>query len=150
MKKPFIFILPIAFALFSCNENSKTADQSNTAETSSAEVQCYTAVNSADSATLKTSQKNGRIVGELAFNFSKKDDTQGSISGEFKGDTLFVEYHFTYKGTKYNNPQVFLKKGDTLLQGAGTLETMMGRTYFKKEIPIKFDEGFVFETTDCK
>ncbi|MEO5911980.1 MAG: hypothetical protein ABIP95_13900 [Pelobium sp.] len=150
MKKSILFILPIAFALFSCNQNSKTATESNTNDSLGGEVQCYSAVNGADSATLKTSKKNGRIVGELAFNFSKKDDTQGTISGEFKGDTLFLEYSFIYKGTEYNNPQVFLKKGAKLLQGSGELETMLGRTYFKKDVPINFEEGFAFEPSNCK
>jgi hypothetical protein len=94
--------------------------------------------------------KGKNVTGDLSFNFEKKQKTQGQISGEFIGDTLFVDYNFKIDGNAYKNPQVFLKKDKKLLQGSGELEVYLGRTYFKKGIPINFDKGFVFQLSDCK
>jgi hypothetical protein len=150
MKKSIILSLTVAlFIITACNNNNKQSD-ANTSGSKKADIRtCYLAVSNADSATLSIHKENAKTVGKLAFNFSKKDDTDGSVSGEFKGDTLFVEYAFKYKGTKYSNPQVFLMKGDSLIQGHGDLRTMLGRTYFEDHSKIMFD-GFVFKPSDCK
>ena len=150
MKKAFIITLSIAlFTITACNNSKKSETNTSDSLKISTTQKCYLAVSEADSATLNIDKENAKMVGKLAFNFSKKDDTNGSVSGEFKGDTLFVEYAFEYKGTKYSNPQVFLMKGDSLIQGHGDMRTMLGRTYFEDHSKIMFD-GFVFKPTDCK
>ncbi len=149
MKKTFALILSSALLILTaCNNNKQS--EANVTDTAKVEnLQCYLAVSNADSAMLSIGKENVKTVGKLAFNFSEKDDTNGSVSGEFNGDTLFVEYAFKYKGTKYSNPQVFLMKGDSLVQGHGDMRTMLGRTYFEDHSKITFD-GFVFKPSDCK
>nr|MBC7613989.1 hypothetical protein [Pseudopedobacter sp.] len=153
MKKSIILTLCVALLIFAACTNNKKSDSGTSDSTKLDNRQCYLAVSktdsATDSATLSIGKENSKTVGRLAFNFSKKDDTNGSISGEFSGDTLFVEYAFEYKGTKYSNPQVFLMKGDSLIQGHGDMRTMLGRTYFEDHSKIMFD-GFVFKPTDCK
>lgn len=151
IKSSFLIIALCSIIFVSCNSNTKKAELKDSVETFSMEnASCYKAVSNADTATLKFDQKGKKVVGVLAFNFKAKENTNGTIIGEFKGDTLFVDYTFKLKGKGYKNPQVFLKQGDNLMQGSGELEVYVGRTYFKKSVPFIFKNGFVFEPLDCK
>jgi hypothetical protein len=152
MKNSFLLIGAVSLiGLASCNTNTKKAELKDSVEKFTLEnASCYKAISNTDTATLNYDQKGKKVVGELAFNFKGKENTKGTIVGEFKGDTLFVDYTFKLKGTEYKNPQVFLLQGYNLLQGAGELEVYVGRTYFKKSVPINFKNGFVFEPIECK
>lgn len=157
MRKIQLLILPIAIMMISsCNRNQKSEDQKNQDSIAKANslntkrLSCYEAASNADSALLKLEEINGEILGELSFNFFKKEDTFGTIRGAFKGDTLFVDYNYTLKGTTYKNPQAFLRKGDQLIQGRGEISTYLGRTTFSKDTPIDFKQGFVFNLAECK
>lgn len=114
---------------------------------------CYLSVDGKDTAvmTIKTFSKT--IEGNLVFNFYKKDKNNGNIKGAFRGDTLFVDYGFQVgsKESWYKNPLVFLKKDGKLIMGIGKMQTTMGKTYFRKDVPIDFSMGrFTFEKTDCR
>jgi hypothetical protein len=114
--------------------------------------ECYTSVVSKDSASLRINRVNNKVRGTLHLNFSKKADMDGEIAGSFRGDTLFADY--TYKlggGTEtFRNPAAFLLKDGKLYQGYGEIVTIVGQTTFKKDMPIIFDRGFVFEAVNCK
>lgn len=153
MKKLIYSISTLAtLTFFACGNQTKTVNNQDSLslDSNSDNATCYMAVNNTDTAYLKINQKGKNVTGDLSFNFEKKQKTKGQISGEFIGDTLFVDYNFKIDGNAYKNPQVFLKKDKKLLQGSGELEVYLGRTYFKKGIPINFDKGFVFELSDCK
>jgi hypothetical protein len=152
MKNLFLlFGVASLITLASCTSNTKKAESKDSVEIFTLKnANCFKAVSNADTATLKFDQKGKKVIGELAFKIKDKENTNGTIIGAFKGDTLFVDYTFKLKGKEYKNPQVFLKQENNLLQGAGELEVYVGRTYFKKTVPINFKNGFVFEPTDCK
>ena len=157
MKKILLFALPVMmFGITSCGNNHKTSDQNNQSDSVAGDSlgteysKCYQAVSGADSASLKMTESNGKVTGELNFNFSAKEDTHGTIKGLFKGDTLFVDYDFKQNEVAYKNPQVFLRKGDQLVQGYGELFTYLGTTTFKKNAKIDFEKGFVFKPSKCK
>jgi hypothetical protein len=147
MKKLFIISSVVgATMLYSCSQNKQKAE--NTQE-DPIEHSCYQSVVGKDSAALTIHQINDKIEGELSFNFFEKDDSKGQIRGEFKGDTLFVDYDFSAEGVNSRNPLVFLKKDGKLHQGYGEIETYLGKTYFKDHSALKFENGFVFEAIDC-
>lgn len=147
MKKLFIISFAVgATILYSCSQNKQKLESTQEEITEQA---CYQAVVGKDSAALIINQVNDKIDGELSFNFFEKDDTQGKIKGEFKGDTLFVDYDFSAEGVNSRNPLVFLKKDGKLYQGYGEIETYLGKTYFKDHSALKFENGFVFEAVDC-
>jgi hypothetical protein len=155
MKNLFLSLSTLAtLTFFACGNQNKSAnnqEDSTATETMNTEnLNCYIAVNEADTAYLNMNQKGKKVTGELKFDFATKQKTDGQISGEFIGDTLFVDYNYKIDGVAYKNPQVFLKKDDQLLQGAGELEVYVGRTYFKKSVPINFDRGFIFKLSSCK
>ncbi len=147
MKKLSIFLLSLIAIATACNQDKPKDDGS--VSTSGGRENCYLAVTGNDSASLSLDTLNGKVKGTLAFNFAEKDDLNGDIRGEFKGDTLFVDYAFKHKEAVSNNPLVFLKVGDKLVQGSGEIETYLGKTYFSNHSQIKFEGGFEFEPTDC-
>ena len=148
MKKLSIFLLSLIAIATACNQN-KPKDNANVESSSESAKQCYAAVTGKDSAFLSLDTLSSEVKGTLAFNFAEKDDLSGDVRGEFKGDTLFVDYAFKHKEAVSNNPLVFLKVGDKLVQGSGEIETYLGKTYFSNHSQIKFEGGFEFEPTDC-
>ncbi len=155
MKKSVFAALFISASVWmACNQNQPQTAQTDSAGVAESEdalaSQCFNAVVGKDSASLKINNLDGKITGQLAFNFFEKDDSEGEIKGEFKGDTLFVDYTFKAEGTVSKNPLSFLKKDGKLYQGYGEIESYLGKTYFKEHAAISFDKGFVFEESECK
>ncbi|WP_131536829.1 hypothetical protein [Pedobacter nototheniae] len=158
MKKTVFYLSFLAMPLaFSCNQAGKKANTSGNASSkdSVSNVQCYKADFEKDSADLKVETlSSGKIKGKLTVKYEKKPMNDGLIAGEFKGDTLFVNYTFkTGKDTVsvFTNPLAFLKKDGKLIMGVGQIETTLGRSYFVKGKPINFERGkFTFEPKDCK
>lgn len=156
MKKSILYLACMAVPLvYSCtqgNNSEKTAAAKVDTTVSSA---CYLAIDSLDTADLhlNTSSK-GKITGDLVINFKDKGDNVGKVAGEFRGDTLFVDYTFKIgkeNPVVYKNPLAFLKKDGKLILGVGQIETSVGRSYFVKGKPISFDKGrFTFAPVDCK
>ncbi|MES2278223.1 MAG: hypothetical protein V4592_19490 [Bacteroidota bacterium] len=147
--------------LFSCNQVQKTSIKINTSNLKPGK-HCYIALFEKDSASLTFEiAANGKIKGELAINYHNADTvaaarqpTAGNFVGEFKGDTLFADYHFTSGKNgreQYINPIALLHKGDTLIMGKGRIYSYLGRTYFDDKTPIEFYKSrFRFVPVDCK
>lgn len=150
MKKSlFLSTVLGAFVIVSCNQNPKNTEHNHAAEDHSHHDECYLAVSGEDTVSMYYHNHGGKIQGTIDFKFKEKQSTNGDIRGEFKGDTLFVDYTFNVNNTPSRNPLVFLKKDGKLLQGFGDIETYLGKTYFKKDAPITFGEGFNFDRVDC-
>ncbi|MBF4491914.1 hypothetical protein IR010_05115 [Flavobacterium sp. MR2016-29] len=117
-------------------------------------TQCYKAIYEKDTIDLKLNTlKSGKISGKMVMKAAAATEKTGEISGEFHGDTLFVDYTFievTNKNKTFKNPMAFLKKDKQLILGNGTMQTTMGVTYLVKDKPIDFDRvKYKFETVDC-
>jgi hypothetical protein len=154
----------LAFAcfsmLFSCNQTQHSSTKINTGNLKSGK-HCYIAVFEGDSASLSFDiAANGKISGDLAINYHHTDTvlasrqpTTGTFTGEFRGDTLLADYHFTSgKNGKeqYINPIALLHKGDTLIMGKGRIYSYLGRTYFDDKTPIEFYKSrFRFAPVGC-
>lgn len=144
--------LPLAY---SCgqggNNNSKKETSKVLADTVAT---CYTAAFEGDSATLNLKVIDSvKVIGDLTIKYAEKPHNDGIVRGEFKGDTLYVDYSFKTGQNKqeFSNPLVFLKQGTNLKMGVGVIETSFGRSYFAKDKPINFERGkFDFVTTECK
>jgi hypothetical protein len=152
MKPSIFFTLVLGFPfLYSCNQqnNQSAVPKSDTSFTKS----CYIAIDGKDTATLTVKKYPKKTGGALLLNLDKKENNNGQIEGNFKGDTLFVDYVFQIgnKGRWYRNPLALLKKDGKLIMGVGKMETTWGKTYFRKDIPIDFVKGrFIFEPVNCK
>lgn len=117
-------------------------------------INCYKALYEKDTVELKiNSFKDGKVSGDMVMKIFAMSEKHGEIEGEFRGDTLFVDYSFmqgTDKKSTFKNPLAMLKRGDTLILGNGKVETYLGRSYFAKGTPIDFDNvKYKFLSVDC-
>lgn len=160
MKKSPLYLALLAVPLvYSCTQTgNKTTEKADTVVTVKTdtlfEKQCFVAVDGKDTADLKLKTSEGKVTGTLVINYAEKGKNDGQIAGEYKGDTLFVDYTFKIGKTNqtiYKNPLALLKKDGKLILGVGQIETTLGRSYFVKGMPIRFDKGrFTFAPQECK
>lgn len=158
MKNTILYYLTAGLLILSgCNNSNIQSAPSDSLSTNVDTImssQCYIAIDGKDTAYLNTkSSLSGKVTGELKVNYSFKPKNEGTIEGEFKGDTLFVDYTFitgTYDRKVNKNPMAFLKSGDRLIVGIGVIETTLGKSYFVKDKPINFEKGrFKFDSIEC-
>jgi hypothetical protein len=156
MKNSALFTILCASALFaSCGQNSDGNKADVVQADSLATAECYVALDSNDKATLKLNTfADGKVTGNLLIAYHEKGKNDGTLEGKFSGDTLFVDYTFkigTDNPTVYKNPLAFLKKDGQLVLGVGVIETYVGRSYFAKDKPIRFDKSkFIFDPAACE
>jgi len=133
---------------YSCNQdNGKNPEQP-------IDTTCYMAADGKDTARMEiNSFSKGKVSGNLLINYHKKDNNHGEFEGMYKGDTLFVIYSFKIGKNPegYKNPLAFLKKDGKLVMGIGKMEGVLGRIYFRKDVPIDFTQGrFTYVPAACK
>lgn len=153
MKNLGLFCLLLAcIGLESCNKNPKVAE-SPTVDEKPTSVQCYKALYEKDTLDLKINTlQSGKVTGEMEMKVFNRAKKVGKIAGEFRGDTLFVDYSFISGTDKamYKNPMALLKRGNELVLGDGKIETYLGTSYFAKGQPIDFDKvKYKFTPVDC-
>lgn len=149
MKNPILICLALASTVvYSCRQDNGKNPEKPIATT------CYMAVDGRDTAKMELqSFSKGRVSGNLVVNYFNKENNHGEFEGAFKGDTLFVIYSFKIgkNSIGYKNPLAFLKKDNTLVMGIGKMEGVLGRIYFRKDIPVDFAQGrFIYAPTNCK
>ena len=160
-KTSILFACIISLFIYSCNQGAKKNPNTSTDSTSLVKT-CYIAVFETDTAHLITfADTTGKITGDLTMKYGEvqansleKVVNVGTIAGEFRGDTLFVDYTHTSGSINkkgFKNPLAFLKVGENLVLGVGQIETHLGRSYFVKDKPIDFEIGrFRFVPVDCE
>jgi len=156
MKKGILFCLLLTCIGFvNCNKNqSQKSIENQNLEEKPVSVQCYIALYEKDTIDLKINTLNkGKITGNMDMKLENTPIKSGKISGEFRGDTLFVDYSFT-QGTNdkvvFKNPMAFLKSGNELILGNGKIETYLGASYFAKGEHIDFENvKYKFKPLDC-
>jgi hypothetical protein len=157
MKNLSLFCLLLTcIGLQSCKkeQSQKDIEATKTQAEEPISVACYKALYESDTLELKINTlKNGKITGDMVMKILYKPKKVGKIKGEFRGDTLFVDYSF-FQGANekriFKNPMAMLKKGNELILGSGKIETYLGRSYFAKDTPIDFEKvKYKFTTVDC-
>jgi hypothetical protein len=158
MKKLNLTIICALIILsYGCNSGTKNKQSQNdtlSANNAIQSSQCYVAIDGSDTAYLNLqSLVNGKVTGKMLINYSGKPNNNGTLAGQFKGDTLFADYTFTIGENKTinKNPLAFLRDGSRMTLGVGVIETYLGRSYFAKGEPINFERGrFKFDSLECK
>ncbi|WP_026705600.1 hypothetical protein [Flavobacterium soli] len=156
MKKSIIGSLIFFATLISCKNDPKeevvvpTVQEEMEIE-EEAVKECYAVALKQDTISLTISVKDSSLEsGELQYNFFEKDKNQGTLVGNFKGDTLFADYTFMSEGKSSVREVVFLKKGNIFIEGYGDVEEKDGKTVFKDKKKLFFDSKIVLSKVDCK
>ncbi len=148
----------IVFLVFcsSCNNDPQTKTTVEKEDSSEAiapvnmeTIQCYAGVTGKDSVFLKLNKNNNNVSGNLEYKRFEKDQNKGTIEGMMRGDTLLANYTFMSEGVTSVREVIFLKKGNTLVEGFGEVEEKSGKMVFKNTGAIKFDESVLLKETDC-
>jgi hypothetical protein len=155
MKKLVIPFLLLTIAGFQSCKKEETKKETETVQAEKPiSVQCYKATYENDVVDLKVNNlKNKKVSGNMVMKVAGAAERSGEIAGEFRGDTLFVDYTFTEGANKtktFKNPMAFLKKDSQLILGNGKMQTTMGVTYLVKDEPIDFESvKYKFDSVEC-
>ncbi|MBF4467751.1 hypothetical protein [Flavobacterium sp. LC2016-12] len=157
MKKTVLLCLVLASIGFQSCKNDEKQKQIEAAKAEGEKVvntECFKAIYEKDTIDLNVNTlKNGKVSGDMVMKVAKTPQRTGEITGEFKGDTLFIDYTFVdteHKDTKFKNPMALLKRDKQLILGNGTMQTTMGVTYLVKDKPIDFENvKYKFSAVDC-
>jgi len=117
-----------------------------------ASEECYSAIMKKDTVSMSLKVKGNQIAsGKLRYNYFEKDKNEGTLAGEIKGDTLFAKYTFMSEGVTSNRQVVFLKKGNTYVEGYGDIvDDNNGNVIFKDIKQLNFEGNIVLSKIECK
>jgi len=163
MKKAFFLFAGIAAMLASCTSNNAEKKAKDTTEMIALDTtfrpanpapenssNCYLYVNKKDTASIKLQIKGEELTGTLHYNIFEKDQNNGTIAGEMKGDTIIADYTFDSEGLRSVRQVVFLKKEGKLYEGYGEMKEQNGKFTFVNRAKLKFNDHFTFNPVDCK
>lgn len=152
--KRMLFVFAVAITAFSCKkEAAESTDLPLTIEEPQASgplQRCFLYTSGKDSIRLAIIDHNNHASGRLEFKMFEKDNSDGTISGTFIGDTLFADYTFRAEGTKSVREMVFLRRQNQLIVGTGTLEEKGDKQIFSDPSSISFESGVVLKAVACK
>ena len=134
-----IVIIAIANFLCGCSNSDKREKQTKV---------LYSAIKENDTARLKLEFGEKAFDGQLEISYKGLYKDSGSVNGIIKGDTLKGTYYFQRYGIpKWERiPISLLKRDSKLIMGVGDMEIYMNMTFFKKTVPIDYENvKFIFE-----
>ncbi|MBG6109522.1 hypothetical protein IWX84_000381 [Flavobacterium sp. CG_9.10] len=156
MKKVLVLSLVLMSILVSCKKEKEVevvpvAPEKIAVEESISE-ECYSGTIKKDTISMNLIVKGNQVTsGKLSYNFYEKDKNEGTLVGEIKGDTLLADYTFMSEGVSSVRQVVFLKKGNTYVQGFGdVVDDNKGKVAFKDRKQLKFDGKTVLSKVECK
>ena len=153
------------FGLNSCKDNSRneieksdnvseTVDSLNSKDLEEKEnfpqTSCYRYESSKDTIKLEmTRTDDEEVTGSLSYNYLEQPKSKGSFKGRIVGDTIFADYTFDLKGKASIRELIFIKKDSSLVEGFGETEEVKGKTKFKKDAILSFNEVISLSPIDC-
>ncbi|MFV5685502.1 hypothetical protein ACM55I_08640 [Flavobacterium sp. GB2R13] len=156
MKKVIVLGVVFMSVFISCKKENKIEETPIAPEEIVVEElvseECYSAIIKKDTITMTLNIKGGQLTsGKLSYNFYEKDKSFGTLVGKIKGDTLFADYAFMSEGLATVRQVVFLKKGNTYVEGFGdVVDDNKGKVTFKDAKQLKFEGNIVLSKVDCK
>lgn len=158
--KKISYLLAIAISgnlFFACNNNSSQKEkkivkqeEAKTPATITEPATCYALDNGKDKVAMQIAITNNEVTGDLIYHYFEKDKNSGTITGEMHGDTLLATYSFMSEGKESKRDVAFLKRGDEIIEGYGSVDPATGDPDLTDRSSIKFDSTFTLKKTDCK
>jgi len=153
-------VIIISSFLLACNkgrqnavpqEEQETAPKNNAAEhMTAAEASCYMFATDRDTVYLKLNPPvDGKVTGDLNYNFFERDGNTGFIEGQISGDTLIADYTFLSEGLISVREVGFLLGEDQVMEGYGDVEEKDGKMVFWHKDSLDFSNGLVMPEVPC-
>jgi heat shock protein HslJ len=145
----FVFIV-----LIGCNNASDKSVSSNIALVdsiqSSTNHYCYENAAGTDSVRLRIDLVGTDVSGELLYAIRGKDRNEGSVHGEWFGDTLVLDYMYQSEGSLSSRQVVFMKQDSLLVEGYGANEEVDGKIRFVNRAELSFGQGIRLKEVNCE
>lgn len=149
------FLLPIVGAalLITCKSDKPVevgVNEGMEEVTEDALPSCYLFATDRDTVFLKLNPPiNGKVTGDLKYDFYERDGNVGYIDGEIHGDTLIADYTFLSEGMISVREVGFLLADDRVIEGYGDVEQRDGRMFFWHKDSLDFSNGLVMPRVMC-
>jgi hypothetical protein len=142
----------ILFFLLSCgDENNKTSKPETEKTSANVEpIACYQYASANDTISLKLIYVGSSITGTLVYKLHEKDKNMGTIQGSMKGNILIADYTFMSEGVQSVRQVAFKKEGDQMTEGYGDVTETNGKTVFRNEDSLQFNDKFSLSAINCK
>lgn len=164
MKKNVLLILVVAiFGFTSCkndvvqieSEENSVIKESDSIVSLENEIQidansCYRYASSKDTIYLRMSRADAEVTGSLSYDYLEKPESKGAFKGEIIGDTIFAEYSYKAEGKNLIREIIFVKKDSSLVEGHGLTEISNGKTRFKPDAILSFNEVMSLTKVECE
>lgn len=154
MKSDIALVLVVLCSFFSCKKENvqESSKVDGVPSDQSVITECYQSVVNKDTIALRLSKSvNHQISGNLTYKFFQKDKNIGTLTGDIIGDTLVADYTFISEGVSSMREVVFIKKGNTYVEGFGEIiDNSEGRTSYKNRNQLKFDGSIIITKVDCE
>lgn len=127
------------------SEESVTLEEKNEFQDNS----CYRYESSKDTVSLRLNRTDNEVSGTLSYNYLEKAKDKGSFKGRIVGDTIFADYTYDSPEKKGVREVIFIKKDSSLVEGYGETEEIKGKTKFKTDAILSFNEAISLEQVEC-
>ena len=160
-----ILSVVVFFSMVSCT-NESSAKKSEEVESKAAESaapateeksptnntgkMCYANFDNNDTIIISFARTDNKISGELLYQFDEKDRNKGEITGVMKGDTIIADYAFISEGINSVRQVVFLKHGDEMVEGFGSVSDDHGRVVYQDLSKLTFDKSVTLKSINCE
>ncbi|HEX6226893.1 MAG TPA: hypothetical protein VFZ52_20890 [Chryseolinea sp.] len=131
-------------AMSGCGTASRTEEKLEIK--SSASIECYGHYTDKDSVFMKVAYAGDGVTGDIIYKLFEKDKNVGDFEGTLHGDTIFAVYNFVSEGQASTREIVFLKQGNTLVEGFAAMDE--SGTRFKNRETVDF-AGIVLQSEGC-
>ncbi|HEX8269030.1 MAG TPA: hypothetical protein VF581_03985 [Flavobacterium sp.] len=152
MKNKLIIISILLLSVASCNKKTDAAPETPVAveqPATEANRECFSFITDKDTVTMTMTRTADNVSGDLVYDWNEKDGNVGTFSGMFAGDTLRMDYTFQSEGMTSVREEVYVRKGNTLVQGTGEVEVEGDRQSFKSRKDLQFGNSIVLLKTEC-
>ena len=139
--------------LIACNNASDKSVNSSVSLVDSIQTStnhyCYENAAGTDSVSLHIDLVGTDVSGELLYAIRGKDRNEGSVHGEWFGDTLVLDYMYQSEGSLSSRQVVFIKQDSLLVEGYGTSEEVDGKLRFVNRTQLSFGSGIKLKEVNC-
>ena len=150
MKKIFIGT-SFLFMTLSCT-TSKPSTPDNSKEVAHIMIPksgCYKSTSGNDIFYLKIETFPNVVTGILKYDFSEKDDSEGSFDGKAVGNIIYADYTYKSEGKTSVREVAFRVNDNQVTEGFGDMEDKNGKMIFKDRSKINFNSGIKYNMIDC-